>query len=165
MNGGVQVALTFLAALGSGLVGGIFFAFSAFIMKALTRLRPVHGIAAMQSISIAVLNRWFFAPFFGTAAACVALAIPSLSSSREPGGLLRLIGSGLYLVGTILVTIVCNVPRNNALAAVDPESAEGRTVWERYVPGWTWWNTVRAVAALAAAGAFIVSLVANRSQG
>ena len=43
--------LTFIAALGSGLVAGIFFAFSNFVMKALARVPPAQGVAAMQSIN------------------------------------------------------------------------------------------------------------------
>ena len=57
--------LTLAAALGAGLVAGIFFAFSAFIMSALKRLPPKGGISAMQSIIVAVLNPAFFFVFFG----------------------------------------------------------------------------------------------------
>lgn len=71
-------ALTLFGALGCGLVAGIFFAFSAFVMKALSRLPPGEGIAAMQSINVAVLNSWFMTAFLGTAAACVLALISSL---------------------------------------------------------------------------------------
>jgi uncharacterized membrane protein len=81
MIGGLLVVLTFLSALGSGLIAGVFFAFSAFVMTALGRLPPDQGMAAMQSINVAVLNPWFFAAFFGTAALCAVLAIASLSSA------------------------------------------------------------------------------------
>jgi uncharacterized membrane protein len=161
MSGGLLFTLTLLAALGSGLIGGVFFAFSAFVMKALATLKPAHGIAAMQSINGAVINPWFLAPFVGTAALCVPLIVASLGGWREYAATCRLIGGGLYLVGTILVTFVGNVPRNNALAAVAAGSAEGEARWARYVPGWTAWNTVRAVAALAAAAAFMIALVAS----
>jgi uncharacterized membrane protein len=53
---------------------------------------------------------------------------------------------------------------NDALAAVDPDSAEGAAQWARYVPGWTVWNSVRTVAALAASAALTVALVAGRSK-
>jgi uncharacterized membrane protein len=43
----------------------------------LARIPPAQGIAAMQSINVVVLNRWFFAVFFGTAVCCLALAISS----------------------------------------------------------------------------------------
>jgi uncharacterized membrane protein len=164
MSGGVSFALTLVAALGSGLIGGVFFAFSAFMMKALARLRPDQGIAAMQSINVTVLNRWFLAPFFGTAAACILLALSSLSTWREPAILFRLIGSGLYLAGTMLVTIVCNVPRNDALARVRAESEEGEDYWTHYVPIWTRWNTVRSVASIAASAALTVALVVGRTR-
>jgi uncharacterized membrane protein len=164
MNSGITFALTLVAALGSGLIGGVFFAFSAFVMKALARLRPDHGITAMQSINVTVLNRWFLAPFFGTAAACIALALSSLSTWREPAALYRLVGSGLYLTGTMLVTIVGNVPHNDTLASVIPESAEAEKRWARYVPTWTRWNTVRSMAALTASAALTIALVAGRSE-
>jgi uncharacterized membrane protein len=69
-------ALTVLAALGAGLVAGIFFAFSTFIMAALARLPAEGGIAAMQSINVAVLNPLFFLAFFGTAAIALVLSPP-----------------------------------------------------------------------------------------
>jgi uncharacterized membrane protein len=150
--------VTLLSALGSGLIAGVFFAFSAFVMKALARLPPAQGIAAMQSINVVVLNRWFFAAFFGTAAGCILLAIASLWMWREPGAIHRLIGSALYLIGTILVTIACNVPQNDALAAVDPASAEGARLWNRYLTDWTFWNHVRTAASLAAPALFTIAL-------
>src|SRR4030095_15780948 len=102
--------LTFSSGLGCGVSGGVFFAFSAFVMKALARLPSAHGIAAMQSINIVVLNPLFFTVFFGTAAICVACALRSLFVWQTTGAIFPLVGSLLYLVGTILVTIVFNVP-------------------------------------------------------
>lgn len=74
------------------------------------------------------------------------------------GAVYRLVASLLYLVGTILVTIVFNVPRNEALAAVDPASAEGVILWAGYVTSWTAWNHVRTAAALAAAASLTMAL-------
>jgi uncharacterized membrane protein len=164
MSGGITFALTLLAALGSGLVGGVFFGFSGFVMKALARLRPAQGIAAMQSINIVAVTPPLMVALFGTALACVALVVSSLPKWREPVAMLRLAGGGLYLVGAVLVTIVRNVPMNNTLASVDPESTEGATQWTRYVPGWTTWNTVRTIAAIAAAVMLSLALVAGRSR-
>ncbi len=150
--------LTLVSALGSGLIAGVFFAFSSFVMKALAHLPPAQGIAAMQSINVAVLNRWFFAVFFGTAAACLLLAFFALANRQHTGVGYLLAGSALYLLGTILVTIVGNVPRNDALAAVDPASTAGASLWAGYLAGWTAWNHVRTVAALAAAVVFTLAL-------
>ena len=112
-------ALTLLSALGCGLVAGAFFAFSTFVMKALGRLPTAQGIAAMQSINVVVINPWFMTAMFGTALACVVLAILSFVEWEEPESIYRLAGGALYVLGTILVTIAFNVPRNDALAAAD----------------------------------------------
>jgi uncharacterized membrane protein len=154
----LMFALTFLSAPGAGLVAGIFFAFSAFIMSALGRLSPAGGISAMQSINVVVLNPLFFSVFFGTAAASLALAIAALIGWSNASAPYLLAGSLLYLVGTILVTIAFNVPLNNRLASVTPGSSEGAAVWTRYLSAWTAWNHVRTAASLAAAASFIMAL-------
>ena len=115
--------------------------------------------AAMQSINVAVINPWFLAPFVGTAAACVLLAVWSLPTLPGAGAVCRLLGSLLYLVGTMLVTLVCNVPRNDALAAVDPASTSAASLWDGYVNSWMAWNHVRTAAALAAAVALVIALL------
>ena len=114
--------LKLFSALGCGLVAGVFFAFSTFVMNALARLQPPSGIAAMQSINITAINPLFMVALFGTAAACIFLAVSSLLEWHQPGAPYLLLGSLLYLVGTVLVTIACNVPLNDALAKVDPDS-------------------------------------------
>lgn len=164
MSSGILWPLTLIAALGSGLAGGVFFGFSGFVMKALARLRPAQGIAAMQSINIMAVTPPLMIALFGTALACVALVVSSLLKWREPVAMFRLLGGGVYLVGTVLVTIVYNVPLNNALAAVDPDSAEGATHWARYIPHWTAWNSVRTVAAIVAAVMLTLALIAGRTH-
>jgi uncharacterized membrane protein len=150
-------ALTIVAALGAGLVAGIFFAFSAFVMIALGQLPSEGGIAAMQSFNVAVLNPVFFLAFFGTAAVSLLLAIAALFDVQT-GALYLLAGALLYLIGTIFVTIAFNVPLNNRLASVNAKSAEGAKVWSNYLSAWTTWNHVRTAASLAAAAAFILAL-------
>ncbi len=152
-------ALTFVSALGCGLIAGVFFAFSAIVMKALDRLSPAQGIAAMQSINVVVINPLFMVALFGTALACVALAASSFFRWNEPSAVYLLVGSLLYLVGTIAVTMVFNVPRNDALAAADPESADGARLWAGYVTSWTAWNSVRTAAALTAAALLTFALL------
>lgn len=151
-------ALTVAAALGCGLIAGVFFAFSTFVMAALARLPPAQGIGAMQSINVVVINPAFLGVFFGTAVLCVVLIVAALLTWGETGAIYLLVGGVLYLVGTIGVTMACNVPRNNALAAVAPDSADGANLWARYVSGWTAWNHVRAAAALLAAASYAIAL-------
>lgn len=158
MIDGLVFILTLLALLGCGLVAGIFFAFSTFIMKALGKIPAPQGIAAMQSINIVVINPWFLTAFFGTAVVCLALTLVAVLGYTRSGTGLLLAGSLFYLVGTILVTMACNVPRNNALATVEQESAEGAQLWEGYLQRWTFWNHVRTLASLVAAAMFALAL-------
>jgi uncharacterized membrane protein len=151
-------ALILLAAIGCGLVAGIFFAFSTFLMTALGRLPPEQGISAMQAINVAVLNAWFFAVFFGTAAVCAILAVFAVMGWSGPGAVYLAAGSVLYLAGCILVTILFNVPLNTELAAVEPQSAEGARIWSRYLSSWLVWNHVRTIASLAAMASFLFAI-------
>lgn len=48
--------LALAAAIGTGLVGGIFYAFSSFVMTALGRISPEQGVTAMKSINVVVIN-------------------------------------------------------------------------------------------------------------
>lgn len=159
MSGTLLVVLTFCTALGCGLMAGAFFAFSSFIMRALARLPAPQGIAAMQSINVLAVTPLFMTALFGTAAACLLLGISALFAWERPGAAYLLIGSTLYVVGTVLVTILFNVPRNDALAAVNAASADGVRLWTDYVRGWTVWNHVRTVAALVAAALLIAGLL------
>jgi uncharacterized membrane protein len=159
--GGLLLILTLLSATGAGLVAGIFFAFSAFVMTALGRLSASNGISAMQSINVAVLNPVFFSVFFGTGAVSLALAIAALFRWSAPGALYLLVGALLYVVGCVLVTVMFNVPLNNKLKAVNPESSDGASLWSAYLTTWTAWNTVRTVASLAASVLFILAIHAS----
>jgi uncharacterized membrane protein len=147
-----------VAALGCGLMAGVFFAFSAFVMTALARLPPAQGIAAMQAINVAAITPAFMGALFGTAALCAALVVAALPRWGEPGAVWLLVGGLLYLVGAIVVTMAFNVPRNNALATLAADSTNDVSFWARYVAGWTAWNHVRAAACLAAAASLTLAL-------
>ena len=157
MNGFIFV-LTLLAALGCAMMAGVFFAFSAFVMKALARLPAQQGIGAMQAINVAAVTFAFMAALFGIAVACGTLAVWALFAWDEGFAPYLLVGSSLYLIGTILLTIAYHVPRNEALARVEPHSVEAEGHWRRYLSGWTAWNHLRAAAALAAGATLAIAL-------
>ena len=153
------LTLTFLSLLGCGLVAGIFFAFSNFVMKSLGRLPPAQGIAAMQNINIDVINGGFMLAFMGSALCCLVVAISCLFFWGKPGAAWLLSGSLLYLVGTLLVTMIFNVPLNNKLAALAPTSADSMRVWSLYLKDWVFWNHFRTIAAFAATVCFSFALI------
>src|SRR4051812_11823608 len=101
---------TMAAALGSGLMAGLFFSFSNFVMKALSKLPARESISAMQSINEAVLNPIFLGIFLRTAALSLLLIVCALARWEHPSALWWLGGGMLYVFGTLLVTIAGNVP-------------------------------------------------------
>ena len=150
-------ALTFVAALGSGIVAGVFFAFSSFVMPGLARLPAAGGIAAMNSINVTAVTPLFMTALFGTALACLVVGIGAATVWGQPGSLWLVAGGLIYLVGIVLVTIVFNVPLNDALATVDPASANGASLWSRYLDEWVMWNHVRTIAGIASLACFIAA--------
>jgi uncharacterized membrane protein len=152
------VVLTFAVAIGSGVMGGFFFAFSVVVMAALARRPAAEGMAAMQAVNVLVLNPLFFAFFFGTGAICLVLAAMAVAGSSPFNGLLVVIASLAYLLGGIGITMARHVPLNNALAVADPQSPAGAALWTRYLVSWAQWNHLRTVACIVAAVAFTLCL-------
>lgn len=147
------------ALLGSALIGGVFFAFSSFVMKALARAPSPQGMTAMQNINIVVINPWFLGAFMGTAALSVGLAAFSVLHWGQPAAVFYLSAAMAYLIGTFLVTLLGNVPLNNRLAACAPDDPASVVEWERYLQVWTRWNHVRTVAAMLAVLLFVLGLM------
>ncbi|MFK7963060.1 MAG: DUF1772 domain-containing protein [Burkholderiaceae bacterium] len=148
-----------VAALGSALVGGIFYAFSSFVMKALSHIPAAHGISAMQSINIVVLNRSFLGLFLGTAVMSVLISVYALSHWQMASAPYWLAGAAAYLLGTFAVTAIGNVPLNDRLAIAEPASDEAARLWREYLTRWTWLNTVRTAAAISATVMYVLGFV------
>ena len=147
MIDGATLSLTVAAAISCGLVAGVFFAFSTFVMPALNRLSPPQGVAAMQSINVTAIRPPLMLAMLGTTLGCVALVVAAVVD-RSPW---LAAGAAVYLVGALVVTITYNVPRNNELAALDPAGEVAAARWPAWVSEWTAGNHVRTVAGLAAA--------------
>ena len=115
------------ALLGSALVGGIFYSFSSFVMKALARVPPAEGIGAMQSINVVVLNLSFLGVFIGTTVVSLGTGGLALAGWDRPSAPFFLGGALFYVVGTFLVTGLKNVPLNDQLAAVSATDPAAHT--------------------------------------
>ena len=155
---GLTYALTLVTALGCGTIAGVFFAFSSFVMKALARLPPEEGIATMQSINVLAINSWFLAAFLGTAGFCIATMIAAIVQWSEPFAIFLLLAGVFYLAGCFAVTMVFNVPMNEALARLPPAAPDRAARWANYITGWTTWNHVRTAASLSAAALLAIGL-------
>ncbi len=159
----VTTLLLWFCALTCALLGGLYFAFSAFIMRALAQTGAA-GIAAMNAINRVILRSWFMPLFLGTTLASLALAVIGLFELPAARGVWLIAGGVLYVAGMFAVTMLCNVPLNNALAEVTAESRTGSAIWKDYLLRWTRWNHVRTLCCLAAAALFIAVLVGQRGS-
>jgi uncharacterized membrane protein len=153
-----------VAVVGCGLMAGVFFAFSTFVMKALARLPAETGIAAIQSINAVAVKSWFLAAFLATAAACTFVLFTAFGRWGESSANCLLAGCAVFLIGTFLVTVIFNVPMNNALAALPSAGSDHAAHWGRYVAGWTAWNHVRTITSLAAAVLLLMGWFGERRQ-
>lgn len=149
--------LFLVTALACALMGGVFFAFSSFIMPALGRIPAEEAIRAMKRINIDVYHWTFMGTFFGTPLACIVSAIAGWRWNQQVA-LYAIVGCAIYGVGNFVVTAVGNVPLNDSLAAIDEGTVDAAGEWARYTGGWTRWNHVRTIASMLAAGAFIMAL-------
>ena len=155
---GPYFVLVVMGALACGLVAGAFVAFSTFVMKGLAALPPAQGIAAMQSINVSALTAGFMAVFMGAAGLSAVVAVVTFVLWPDDGTVELLLGSVLYLIGSFGVTVAANVPRNDALAKLDPQAPQSADRWRTYVSEWTRWNHIRVGASLAASASFMLAL-------
>ncbi len=176
-----------VAATGCGLVGGVLFAFSTFVMAGLRSVAPDVGAAAMAAINRHATRAPFGSLLLVTTGLVAVLGVVAATRLDEAGAGLVLAGAVVYLVGGIGVTAVVNVPLNDRLEAAEAAvstsgarsgeaSASGRgsagtrvrptsptaerdQVWAVFLGRWVAWNHVRTLACAMAALLLTLGLV------
>jgi len=143
-----------------GLLGGVFLAFSDFIMRSLGGLSGHGGVEAMQIINREVFRILFMGLFLLMAPLSVLLIVHGLAWGEDSGALLIAAAGATYLIGAFLVTVVFNVPLNETLAAMDAEGPATARFWtDAYLPRWTFWNSVRTAACALASVLVMTGLI------
>lgn len=145
----------------AGLVGGMFFAFSVFVMRALAEQPAGRGVAVMQRINVTVINPLFLGAFLGAVPLLAAAALVARTADRSAAFAWLAFAFVVYAVGSVAVTMLFNVPRNNRLAALSADSLEAAAYWPTYVREWLFWNHLRCIASLLAAAAATFALAAG----
>ncbi|MFD5213969.1 DUF1772 domain-containing protein [Microbacterium sp. NPDC058345] len=146
-----------VSAIGAAVAGGVFFAFSGFVMQGLDRLSASEAARAMRAINVTAERPPLMIELFGTALVSVVVAVMALVRGSDAAWW-TCAAAAVYLVAVIGVTATANVPRNNALAAAAEHPDALASAWNAYHPGWTRWNHVRAVGGIVAAALFLVAL-------
>lgn len=130
-------------ALSAGIMAGVYFAFSAFVITSLDKLAASSAVAAMNSINRVIVTSAFMPLFWGSSLLAVILIV---LAGWQSSGMLTTLAGVVYLTGMLLVTILFNVPLNNRLR--DCGEQERADVWSVYTRRWSFWNYVRTAASL-----------------
>ena len=128
-----------IAIISFGFLGGVYFAFSFFVMQSLNEIDHKEAIKAMSSINLVILKspfmiyfsfllyRLFF--FLENLFVCEILSFRGFASL-------------VFLAGMFLCTAVKNVPLNDKLASFN-DSLSPEVEWNYYYKNWVMWNHVR----------------------
>jgi uncharacterized membrane protein len=153
--------ITLLAtAFTTALIAGLFYAFSCSINGGLNRLPDAGYLAAMQSINREILNPLFFMSFMGT---LMLLPLCTWLQYHHPASIrfyLLLAATLVYAIGTFGVTIMGNVPLNNALDAFNISAASPEALRQQREMFEMPWNNLHSIRTLANALALILVLIA-----
>ncbi|TPV62248.1 DUF1772 domain-containing protein [Aestuariibacter sp. GS-14] len=128
--------LTTLGQLSMLIMMGIYFIFSCTVMRALRQSEQ--GAEIMVLINREILNPLFYLCFFGSAVASLTFVLSR--SNHYLAGL-------IFFIGTFMVTLIKNVPLNNALLEASGDASLQHT-WQTYLTKWLFWNHVRSVTAI-----------------
>lgn len=136
-----------LALLATGAIFGFFFAWVCSTMWGLDSADPRVAIRAMQAMNASVRNPVFAVAFFGTPVFLAAAASVAWAAQARAAALLFGLACALYLGGGLALTMVANVPMNEALAAarVPADAAAAGAIWADYSADWQLWNIARTV--------------------
>jgi uncharacterized membrane protein len=157
-------AVTGVSALGAAVAGGVFFAFSTFVMRGLTQIPAPDGIRAMQAINRTAVEAPFMILLNGSGLLAIVVAVRSLTDVSRPGAWWVVSGAGLYVVGAWLVTGVFNIPRNNRLDRLDPDAPGSAATWTALAREWTYANHARTVLCVLGAAALAIGVLEAKSS-
>ncbi len=143
----------------TGLMAGIYFAFSVFIMQSLNTLSSLQAAQAMNAINDVIVNTLFLPLFFGSTLWYAGLMVWTFSDWQGDRSLMVLAAATLYIVGMFAVTAFGNVPLNNRLKAQAKHDAALQSYWGEYQEAWTRLNHLRTVSCMAACALLTLALI------
>ncbi len=149
----------------TGLMAGLFFAWSVSVTLGLKHVHDTPYIEAMQAMNRAILNPVFLFCFFGVAIFLPICTIQHYNPSPGPGFWLLLAASFLYIVGIIGLTSFGNVPLNEALEKLDLTNASAENVATHRAQFENIWNRLNNTRTVLSSSAFILVIIAHLIEG
>ena len=158
----IKSIIVFGSVILTGLSAGLFYAWAVSVIPGTQRITDSTYLETMQAINRAILNPAFFLVFFGS---IIFLSIGSIYqfNTSNTAFWLMLMASIIYLIGTVGVTGLGNVPLNDQLEVLKlPELSSTKLAQFRnyYEANWNrlhWIRTIFAVVSfvLAVLSAFL----------
>lgn len=152
-------------ALWSAIIGGVFSAFSEFVMSGLLRTAPIGGIEAMQHINRTVIKTQFVAGILSIALFSVLFALYSLTVLEGTALVTLILAPTVYLPSVFFMTMFGNVPMNNKLDRFDHTTSEAEAYWVQYGRDWTRLNHIRTLGSILTAGLYIIAAITLITSG
>ncbi|MFK8052449.1 MAG: DUF1772 domain-containing protein [Woeseiaceae bacterium] len=149
----------------SAVIGGVFSAFSEFVMSGLSRSAPAAGIESMQHINRTVLKTQFVIGIFVIGIFSVLFAAYSLTVFSGPALITILLAASIYLLAVFLMTLLGHVPMNNKLDALEHTSREAERYWAHYARVWTKLNHARYIGCVLTAGLYTTAAITLMTSG
>ncbi len=146
-------------ALWSAVVGGVFSAFSEFIMAGLLRTDPAGGMEAMQQINRTVIKTQFVAGIMSIPVFAIAFGLYAVFVFSGPALVAMILAPAIFVPSVLLMTIFGNVPMNNKLDSLDHTAAGSCAYWQEYGRVWTRLNHFRTLGSIFTAGLYIIAAV------
>ena len=156
-------ALALVTATASGLTAGVFLGFSALVMPALRGRPPAEAVAAMQAVNLVAPRSLLWCRCCCPRPAAWSSGCTRWSPDRPARA--WLLSGAVAGLAAFAVTAGYHVPRNDALALLDPAAPGTAAAWARYAAGWTALNSVRTVLGLVSAVALVGGVLARGSRG
>lgn len=143
----------------TGIMAGIYFAFSVFIMKSLGQLPAFEGAKAMNKINDVIIHTVFLPLFLGSTLWYAGLIFWSFADWKSGQSALIISAAVVYIVGMFLVTAIGNVPLNNRLKESENDKKERHKTWQYYLQKWTQLNHLRTISCLVSLALLILSQI------
>ncbi len=137
--------MSMLSLLSIGAIFGFFYAWVCSTMWGLDATDPRVAITAMQAMNASVRNPVFFPAFFLSPAILMLTAFVAIHQERRRAAALFATSAAVYFCGALIVTVMVNVPMNEALAdvTVPTDTTAAADLWQKYSAPWQFWNTLR----------------------
>ena len=153
----MSITFLILTTLASGLMAGLFYAWSISVTPGLSKVEDKNYLHSFQSMNQAIINPIFLICFMGLA---VLLPLISYLSFNSIVFEYVLSASIIYMLGVMAVTFLGNIPLNNNLDSLEIDSMSAEQI-STFRNGFeNKWNKLNYIRTISSSLSFILMIIA-----